>query len=227
MEVDEETPPVPKGRRAAAKANGRSSSKATQQPDDEMDAMSPLSELEEDEDVKPTRKTKVPSARKAKVTTKKSTKAVVIEDSDDDLQAPPSAQPPAQPSRAANDAQVATNTTPEVEEEEEEEEEKSLFDPPPMPGPSILPQAIPEEPTGPKSRLVIHKMALVNFKSYAGRQEIGPFHKVINIRQFPTSKIDHSFDFCSRSLLSLVPMGQGNPIPLMLFYSYSVTAPRR
>ncbi|KAJ7096401.1 RecF/RecN/SMC [Mycena epipterygia] len=34
-----------------------------------------------------------------------------------------------------------------------------------------------EEPTGPKSRLVIHKMALVNFKSYAGRQEIGPFHK--------------------------------------------------
>ena len=36
----------------------------------------------------------------------------------------------------------------------------------------------PEEPTGPKSRLTIHKMALVNFKSYAGRQEIGPFHKV-------------------------------------------------
>ncbi|KAJ6609837.1 RecF/RecN/SMC [Mycena sp. CBHHK59/15] len=34
-----------------------------------------------------------------------------------------------------------------------------------------------KEPTGPKSRLVIHKMALVNFKSYAGRQEIGPFHK--------------------------------------------------
>jgi structural maintenance of chromosome 4 len=34
------------------------------------------------------------------------------------------------------------------------------------------------EPEGPKTRLVIHKMALVNFKSYAGRQEIGPFHKV-------------------------------------------------
>ncbi|KAF8753966.1 SMC proteins Flexible Hinge Domain [Rhizoctonia solani] len=30
---------------------------------------------------------------------------------------------------------------------------------------------------GPKKRLVIHKIALVNFKSYAGRQEIGPFHK--------------------------------------------------
>ncbi|KAG8710414.1 hypothetical protein FRC09_000152 [Ceratobasidium sp. 395] len=36
---------------------------------------------------------------------------------------------------------------------------------------------IPEEPKGPKKRLVIHKIALVNFKSYAGRQEIGPFHK--------------------------------------------------
>ncbi|KAF8586245.1 RecF/RecN/SMC protein [Ramaria rubella] len=28
-----------------------------------------------------------------------------------------------------------------------------------------------------KARLVIHKLMLVNFKSYAGRQEIGPFHK--------------------------------------------------
>ncbi|CAE6477337.1 unnamed protein product [Rhizoctonia solani] len=35
----------------------------------------------------------------------------------------------------------------------------------------------PKAPVGPKKRLVIHKMALVNFKSYAGRQEIGPFHK--------------------------------------------------
>lgn len=29
----------------------------------------------------------------------------------------------------------------------------------------------------PKKRLVIHKMVLENFKSYAGRQDIGPFHK--------------------------------------------------
>jgi len=36
----------------------------------------------------------------------------------------------------------------------------------------------PEEDKGPKPRLVIHKIVLVNFKSYAGRQEIGPFHKV-------------------------------------------------
>ncbi|KZT43906.1 RecF/RecN/SMC protein, partial [Sistotremastrum suecicum HHB10207 ss-3] len=33
------------------------------------------------------------------------------------------------------------------------------------------------ENVGPISRLVIHKLVLVDFKSYAGRQEIGPFHK--------------------------------------------------
>ena len=32
-------------------------------------------------------------------------------------------------------------------------------------------------PTAPKTRLTIHKMVLQDFKSYAGRQEIGPFHK--------------------------------------------------
>ncbi|KAI0334017.1 RecF/RecN/SMC protein [Cubamyces sp. BRFM 1775] len=59
-----------------------------------------------------------------------------------------------------------------------EEEEHSLLDPPlsSIPQQSSQP-AVPEEPQGPKPRLVIHKMALVNFKSYAGRQEIGPFHK--------------------------------------------------
>ncbi|GJJ13220.1 hypothetical protein Clacol_007471 [Clathrus columnatus] len=34
-----------------------------------------------------------------------------------------------------------------------------------------------DEPQGPKPRLVIYKLVLVDFKSYAGRQEIGPFHK--------------------------------------------------
>ncbi|KZT73247.1 hypothetical protein DAEQUDRAFT_703578 [Daedalea quercina L-15889] len=60
---------------------------------------------------------------------------------------------------------------------EEQEEEKSLLDPrTPKSHPQAMP-SVPEEPQGPKARLVIHKMALVNFKSYAGRQEIGPFHK--------------------------------------------------
>ncbi|KAF9515941.1 hypothetical protein BS47DRAFT_1391255 [Hydnum rufescens UP504] len=44
------------------------------------------------------------------------------------------------------------------------------------PRPSVVPKE-PEIDPGPKARLVIHKMALVNFKSYKGRQEIGPFHK--------------------------------------------------
>ncbi|KAL8745035.1 MAG: hypothetical protein Q9190_002783 [Brigantiaea leucoxantha] len=34
----------------------------------------------------------------------------------------------------------------------------------------------PEENTGPKSRTVIQSLVLTNFKSYAGRQEVGPFH---------------------------------------------------
>lgn len=38
--------------------------------------------------------------------------------------------------------------------------------------------ALPIIEEGPKKRLVIHKIVLVDFKSYAGRQEIGPFHKV-------------------------------------------------
>ena len=153
----------------------------------ELPVKRPLSESEADENVRPTRK-----ARKAKVTTKKPTKLTkitVIDESDEEIQAPPSAQPRPILDEAVNDAQVVK---PEVEKEEvekeevereEEEEERSLFDPPPMPEPSSLPQAMPEEPAGPKSRLVIHKMVLINFKSYAGRQEIGPFHKVININR--------------------------------------------
>ncbi|KAF8971821.1 RecF/RecN/SMC N terminal domain-containing protein [Flammula alnicola] len=167
---EEEVKPI-KGRRAAAKSTRRAPRKAIQS-DDEEDAMSVPSEEDDDEDSKPARKgrkNKVPAPRNGKAPQKKSTKVHIVEESDDDLKAPPPAQPRPTPSRAVN-----KEPTPEAEEEEEE---RSLFDPPPMPAPSSLPQTMPEEPTGPKSRLVIHKMALVNFKSYAGRQEIGPFHK--------------------------------------------------
>ncbi|KAG8882409.1 hypothetical protein FRB99_004665, partial [Tulasnella sp. 403] len=42
----------------------------------------------------------------------------------------------------------------------------------------VIPEKIEEDvPEGPRSRLVIHKLVLFNFKSYAGKQEIGPFHK--------------------------------------------------
>ncbi|KAF9078730.1 RecF/RecN/SMC N terminal domain-containing protein [Rhodocollybia butyracea] len=86
----------------------------------------------------------------------------------------PSSKPSTRFSEADDEKPVA------IEEEEEEEEEQSLLlDHPPILPPSSQPQAkaILEEPKGPKPRLVIHKLALVNFKSYAGRQEIGPFHK--------------------------------------------------
>lgn len=38
--------------------------------------------------------------------------------------------------------------------------------------------AVPQQPenTGPRSRTVIQYLVLKNFKSYAGRQEVGPFH---------------------------------------------------
>ena len=57
-------------------------------------------------------------------------------------------------------------------------EEFQLVDPIPMPTPETFAQSIHEQPSGPQTRLVIHKIVLVNFKSYAGRQTIGPFHKV-------------------------------------------------
>ena len=57
----------------------------------------------------------------------------------------------------------------------EEEEEMSLLEPRVKPTSAKQPR-LPKNYLVPN--LVIHKMVLVNFKSYAGRQEIGPFHKV-------------------------------------------------
>jgi structural maintenance of chromosome 4 len=61
-----------------------------------------------------------------------------------------------------------------------DEEENIVLETPTRRPPVILSpvKPEPEEDKGPKPRLVIHKIVLVNFKSYAGRQEIGPFHKV-------------------------------------------------
>jgi structural maintenance of chromosome 4 len=61
-----------------------------------------------------------------------------------------------------------------------DEEENIVLETPSRRPPIILSPVKPEPEAdkGPKPRLVIHKIVLVNFKSYAGRQEIGPFHKV-------------------------------------------------
>lgn len=42
---------------------------------------------------------------------------------------------------------------------------------------NVAAEVPPEQPTGPKTRIVISKLVLENFKSYAGIQCIGPFHK--------------------------------------------------
>ena len=104
---------------------------------------------------------------------------------------------------------------------DEDEDEKSLLDaiPPPLSqsqsrSQSQVPQ--PEEPKGPQARLTIHKMVLVNFKSYAGRQEIGPFHKV-GLNRIVT---DRSKRAPSQSFSSIVgPNGSGksNTIDALLF----------
>ncbi len=99
--------------------------------------------------------------------------------------------------------QPSSSRLPAVDEEEVEEEHSLLEHDvvvPMTPQPKAHIQAtIVEEPQGPKARLVIHKMALVNFKSYAGRQEIGPFHKVYSIPLSFHGSTDHSLElFCNR-----------------------------
>ncbi len=81
-----------------------------------------------------------------------------------------------------------------------------------------------EEPQGPQKRLVIHKMALVNFKSYAGRQEIGPFHKVhfSFMRSFFRSNAS-----CSLSLRLWAPMVLESLIPSMPCFSSLDIAQRK
>ena len=151
---------------------------------------------DEEEEVKPSRSRKGsarPQTAKSKASARK---PVVLSDDEEEEQEeagveeaereePVSVPPPAVKDKAnlvessdAEEADVAIKPVAEHVSKEEEEEEKSLLDPPrtPKAQPQIIP-SIPEEPQGPRARLVIHKMALVNFKSYAGRQEIGPFHK--------------------------------------------------
>ena len=107
------------------------------------------------------------------------------------------------------------------------EEEHSLLDPPFPASPRKAAQAAPppEELSGPKPRLVIHKLVLVNFKSYAGRQEIGPFHKVdYHCIVIIFDILNHSI---SLSPPSLDPTVLESPIRLMRFSSCSGTVPPR
>ncbi|KAH8111883.1 RecF/RecN/SMC [Phellopilus nigrolimitatus] len=117
-----------------------------------------------------------PRAPAAKMKVKKEAmKEEIIEETDEEDmgQATP---------RAARPSTVAPSASAKKDESDEEPEQSLLDDHPVSFAPKsrlsmVPPPPAPEVPQGPKSRLVIHKMALVNFKSYAGRQVIGPFHK--------------------------------------------------
>ena len=109
------------------------------------------------------------------------------------------------------------STTPPVPEE------KSLLDDLPTSPSKAKRLPLPsEELQGPRPRLVIHKLVLVNFKSYAGCQEIGPFHKVSCFRVV-TSKLIR----CSLSLRSSDPMVLASRILSMLYFLCLGTVPAR
>jgi hypothetical protein len=54
-------------------------------------------------------------------------------------------------------------------------------------GPRVISAPTHTEPALQKqeTRMIITRMIMQNFKSYAGRQEIGPFHKVRGIVDLP------------------------------------------
>lgn len=107
----------------------------------------------------------------------------------------------------------------------ESDEEEPLIERPSSHVPMIQPHTpAPEEPEGPRPRLVIHKIALVNFKSYAGRQEIGPFHKVGGFYYAPSAGLTLVF---SHSLRLSAPMDPESLTPSMHSCSFLGTELRR
>lgn len=91
--------------------------------------------------------------------------------------------------------------------------------------PSAIPENVqPQEQHGGSSpgdgesyglpRLVIREMVLENFKSYAGAQKVGPFHKVSLVEVISSASFSsfnaHIFSWRRVSLLLWVPMGLVN-----------------
>ncbi|KAF8661434.1 hypothetical protein AX16_001352 [Volvariella volvacea WC 439] len=179
LEEEESQPRGPaRGGRRGGKAASRPNAKAKVQEDSDESMDSPASE-EEDEVVPPPkgRRDKVPAKKAVKAEKPKSLYEDDSDDSSDVDSQPERGKAKAKPKSKAKPPPKTPSRPSRPQPQEEEEEERSLFEAPPPPPPVPQPVQIVEEPKGPTSRLVIHKMALVNFKSYAGRQEIGPFHK--------------------------------------------------
>lgn len=194
--IDEEVLLKPLGRRTSARSVNRKLV-------DDDGIPQELGDVDDERHIRKGRKPKLAPARKA---SNKVAEPVTIDKSDDELEPPPPAQPKPISNRRATTQEVADN-------EEGQEEAKSLLVTP-VHNPSLS-QHVPEEPSAPKSRLVIHKIVLVNFKSYAGRQEIGPFHKVASILDLYLTSLTI---FRSRFLPLSVLMVLGNQTQSMRCY---------
>ncbi|KAF7298253.1 SMC hinge domain-containing protein [Mycena chlorophos] len=198
-EPDEEAPPVKKSR-PSLEPDSDDDERPAPRSRKARKAVEPSSDEDEEEEEPPKKGKKRVSRRKAVSDDDgdedEDTAPLFDGDSDEEEAVKPKkgkakrapAKPKAKPKAAAKPRPTASaprgpptpaKPLPRMDEDEsgEEDTDKITFDAPPVPTPAQLAQPAVEEPTGPKSRLVIHKMALVNFKSYAGRQEIGPFHK--------------------------------------------------
>lgn len=93
--------------------------------------------------------------------------------------AEPQMQPPATPSRHAGMTPGKRySTTPRRASVAPQIQETAGGLAAPAPELPTAPTPVKEEPKGPVPRLIMTKMVLINFKSYAGRIEIGPFHQV-------------------------------------------------
>lgn len=71
-------------------------------------------------------------------------------------------------------------------------------------------------PQQPPARLMITKMELENFKSYAGEKEIGPFHKVPVVHQPANMVLTLSWQ-CFSSIVGPNGSGKSNVIDALLF----------
>ncbi|KAK7695127.1 hypothetical protein QCA50_002317 [Cerrena zonata] len=182
---------------ATARPSRKVSAKAAKAPDSEDEAHIPEASDDSGPEALPPPK-RAPRGAKVKVASKSSTpasqlpsrrggrsSAIPKPEPIEETLPEPSVEPELQPSEDEEKEGTATPSgsgkpmepEPTPEEEPYEEEHSLLDDIRPPPPKATQQPVIPEEPQGPKPRLVIHKMALINFKSYAGRQEIGPFHK--------------------------------------------------
>ncbi|KNC84013.1 hypothetical protein SARC_03774, partial [Sphaeroforma arctica JP610] len=76
--------------------------------------------------------------------------------------------PPQTPTTQAASIESNSSSMKAPNQEEECEEDATQ---------AATPRPVEDEPKVATQRLVIQKMVLENFKSYAGRVEVGPFHK--------------------------------------------------